>query len=212
MPKLKSCQCFNPLHLDDDHKICVADCILFFEKLEKRGTLMIIIEKLKVLLNLQKRNNSKLFILPFVASDDGWMNELLKNVFICKEALGTLFGIGCEGISALVEHVVNHTLPIHELSERVLEFNTKFQENLVSPLAYFFKNCILPMDGAQPTRYTHCTMTLTVTERDTNHIMELNPRVLKRGLFKEYAYVNGYKIKTTAKGNIIKIEKLTIRN
>ena len=34
--------------------------------------------------------------------------------------------------------------------------------------------------------------------------MELDPAVSKRGLFKEYTYVNGYKIKTTFKENIIK--------
>ena len=96
--KLKSCHCLNPLHGDDDHKKCVADYILFFAKLDKGGRSMIIIEKLKVLLDVQNRNNPKPFMLPFVASDDGWMNELLKNVSIHKEALGTLFGIGCKGL------------------------------------------------------------------------------------------------------------------
>ena len=52
------------------------------------------------------------------------MNELLQNVFIYKEALKMLFGIDCEGMRALlVEHVVNHTLPIHGLTGRVLEFH-----------------------------------------------------------------------------------------
>ena len=112
-PKLKSCHCLNPLHGDDDHKKCVADYILFFAKLDKGGRSMIIIEKLKVLLDVQNRNNPKPFMLLFVASNDGWMNEFLKSVFICKEALGTLFGIGCYGMTALVQHAVNHTLPIH---------------------------------------------------------------------------------------------------
>ena len=40
------------------------------------------------------------------------------------------------------------------------------------------------MTGAQPTRYTRCAVSPTVTERDTNHIQELDPRVSKRGLFK----------------------------
>ena len=48
-------------------------------------------------------------------------------------------------------------------------------------------------------------MSQTIIERDTNGIKELDPGVSKRGLFKEYAYVNGHIIKTTAKGNIIKI-------
>ena len=61
------------------------------------------------------------------------------------------------------------------------------------------------MAVAQPTRYTCCAMSQIVTERDTNHIQELDPGVSKRGLFKVYAYVHDYKIKTIAKGNIIKI-------
>ena len=61
------------------------------------------------------------------------------------------------------------------------------------------------MAGTRPTQYTHCTVTQIVTERYTNHIQELDPRVSKKGLFKEYVYVHGYKIKTTAKANIIKI-------
>ena len=61
------------------------------------------------------------------------------------------------------------------------------------------------MAGARLTGYTHCAVSRTVTNRDTNHIQELDPGVSKRGLFKEYAYINGRKIETTAKGNIIKI-------
>ena len=76
-PKLKPCQCLNPLHGDDDHKKCVANYILSFEKLDKGGRLMIIIKKLKVLLDVQNRNNLKSFILHFVANDDRWMNKLL---------------------------------------------------------------------------------------------------------------------------------------
>ena len=49
-----------------------------------------------------------------------------------------------------------------------------------------------------------CAVSRTVTERDTNDIMGLDPGVTKRGLFKEYTYVHGYKIKTTAKENGIK--------
>ena len=120
-------------------KKSVADYILFFAKLDKRGGSMIIIEKLKVMLDVRNRNNPKPFMLPFVATNDGWLNEFLKNVFICKEALGTLFGIGRKGMSALVQHAVQHTLPMHGLTGRVCDFNTKFQQNIVPPLAYFFR-------------------------------------------------------------------------
>ena len=165
---------------------------------------MIIIEKLKVLLDVQDRNNKKPFILPFVASQDGWINEFVKNVFICKEALGTLFRIGCNGTTVLVQHVIHHILPIHQLTGRVPKVTTNFQENVVPPLAYFFKNQILPIAGAKPTRYTRCVVSRIVTERDTNDIIELDPGVTQRGLSKEYAYVHGYKIKTIAKENILK--------
>ena len=109
---------------------------------------MIIIEKLKVLLDVQNRNNPKPFILPFVATDNGWMNKFYKSVFICKEALGTVFGIGPKAMAILVDHAIYHTLPIHGLTGRVPEVNTKFQENIVPPLAYLFKNQILPIAGA----------------------------------------------------------------
>ena len=95
---------------------------------------------MKVLLDVQNRSNKKPFILPLVASQDGWINEFLKNVFICKEALEILFGIGHEGMRVLVQHTNHNTLPIHELSERFPKVTTKFQENVVPPFAYFFKN------------------------------------------------------------------------
>ena len=100
---------------------------------------MIIIEKLKVMLDVRNTNNPKPFMLPFVATSNGWQNEFLKNVFICKEALGTLFGIGRYVMLTLVQHAVQHTLPNHRLTGRVCNFNTKFQQNVVPPLAYFFK-------------------------------------------------------------------------
>ena len=127
------------------------------------------------------------------------MNKFYKSVFICKEALGTVSGIGRKGKTALVHHATYHTLPIHGLTGRVPELLTKFQENVVPPLAYFFKNQIVPMAGARPTRYTRCAVSRTVCERDTNNTMELDPGVTKRGLYKEYAYVYGYRIKTTTK-------------
>ena len=109
--------------------------------------------------------------------------------------------------------MVHHTLlPIHQLTGRVPEFNTKFQENVVPRLDYFFKNQMLPMAGAKPTWYTRCVVSWTVTERDTNDVMELDPGVTKRGLFKEHAYIHSYKNKTTAKGNVIKIPDDNNRN
>ena len=82
----------------------------------------------------------------------------------------------------------------HRNTGRVPKVTIKFQENVVPPLTYFFKNHILLMAGVWPTWYTRCAVPQTVTERDTNHIQELDPGVSKRGLFKEYAYINGYKI------------------
>ena len=63
------------------------------------------------------------------------MDELVfESVLICKEALVTLFGIGCKSLTILIQHGVHHTLPIHDLTGRVPEFNTKFQKNVVPPL------------------------------------------------------------------------------
>ena len=68
------------------------------------------------------------FILPFVAiqDDDSMLNHFYKSVFICKEALGTVFGIGRKAMTALVDHANHHTLPIHGLTGRVPEFRTEF--------------------------------------------------------------------------------------
>ena len=46
---------------------------------------MIIIEKMKVLLDVQNKNNPKPFMLPFVASDNGWMNQFLKSVLFARK-------------------------------------------------------------------------------------------------------------------------------
>ena len=129
----------------------------------------------------------------------------MSNKYICKEALGTLFGFGPKALKALVLHAKNNTLPIHGLTSRVDLFSVKFQENVVPSLAHFFKNEIVPIAGARPTRYTHDAVTCTTIEKDANDIiLELDPGVSKRGLYKEYAYLQGWKIQTTAKGNIIK--------
>ena len=51
---------------------------------------------------------------------------------------------------------------------------------------------------------------MTTIERDaTPDILELDPGVTKRGLSKEYAYFHGWKIQTTAKGNIVKTSRYT---
>ena len=47
-------------------------------------------------------------------------------------------------------------------------------------------------------------MSGTAIETDIYDIMELDLGVPKRDLYKEYAYLHGWKIITTAKGNIIK--------
>ena len=135
------------------------------------------------MLDVQNRNNLKLFIFPFLASDDGWMSWLLKNVFICNKALGMLFEIGCYGMTVLVQHATNHTLSIHRNIGRVPKITTKFQQNVVSPIVYFFKNHLLPMARARPTQYTNYAVTQTVTERDTNPIMELDPPEFQREVF-----------------------------
>ena len=70
-PKLKSCHCLNTIHRVYSKKKSVAYYILFFAKLDKRGGSMIIIEKLKVMLDVRNRNNPKPFMLPFVATNDG---------------------------------------------------------------------------------------------------------------------------------------------
>ena len=74
-PNLKSCHCLKTIHGVYYKKKSVADYILFFAQLDKRGGSMIIIEKLKVLLDVRNRNNPKPFMLPFVATNDGWQNE-----------------------------------------------------------------------------------------------------------------------------------------
>ena len=46
---------------------------------------------------------------------------------------------------------------------------------------------------------------MTTIERDaTTGILELDPGVSKRGLYKEHAYLRGWKIQTTAKRTVIK--------
>ena len=82
---------------------------------------------------------------------------VLEKVFICKEGLGTLFVIGCGGMRILVQHADtdHNTVPIHRLSGRGPEVWNKFQENVVPPLAYNFKNQILPMGKVQDLLDTH---------------------------------------------------------
>ena len=61
------------------------------------------------------------------------------------------------------------------------------------------------MAGARPTQYTRDAVTQTTIERDAKDIiLELDPGYSKRGLYKEHAYLHGWKIQTTAKGNVIK--------
>ena len=128
----------------------------------------------------------------------------MSNEYICKEALGTLFGLGPHVVGTLVQHAKYHTLPIHGLTGGITPMSVKFQENVLPSLRHFFKNEIVPLAGAQPTQYTQDAVTQTTIERDATDILELDPGVSKRGLYKEYAYFHGWKIQTTAKGCIIK--------
>ena len=91
------------LHSSVGHKNCVTDYILFWVRLDKVPRIIIVIEKLKILKYGQK-NNKKPFIIPVVASPIPWTNKFMTNQFICKEALGTLFGYGHIALKVLVSH------------------------------------------------------------------------------------------------------------
>ena len=67
------------------------------------------------------------------------LTSFLTGVLICNEALRTLFGIDCYGMMTLVQHMIHHTQPIHHLTGRAPEVTTKFQENIMSQLAYFLR-------------------------------------------------------------------------
>ena len=51
----------------------------------------------------------------------------MSNEYICKEALGTLFGIGPYALKTLVSHAKKHTLLIHGLTGRVNSFSLSFK-------------------------------------------------------------------------------------
>ena len=148
---------------------------------------MIVIKKLKVQNNVGQKKNNKPSIIPFVPYHLPWTNEYVSNKYICKEALGTLFGYGPFALKTLVGHAKYHTLPIHGSTGRVDSFSAKFQQNVLPSLAHFFKTKIVPLSGARPTQYTRDTVTCTTIERDAKDILELDPGVSKRGLYKEYA-------------------------
>ena len=63
---------------------------------------MIVIEKLKVLNNVGQLKKTQSFIIPFVPCEMEWTNEYISNEYICKEALGTLFGFGPDVLKSLV--------------------------------------------------------------------------------------------------------------
>ena len=95
---------------------------------------MIVIEKLKVLNNVAQKMNNKPFIIPFVPCEMEWTNEYMSKEYICKEALGTLFGLGSHALKMLVKHAKYHTLPIHGLTGRVDSKLVQFQENILPSL------------------------------------------------------------------------------
>ena len=52
----------------------------------------------------------------------------MTNEFICKEAIGTLFGYGHIALKALVSHAKNHTLPMDESTRRVVHSLLRFKK------------------------------------------------------------------------------------
>ena len=129
----------------------------------------------------------------------------MTNEFICKEYLASLFGYGHIALKqALVSHAQKKTLPIHGLNGGVTPMAVKFQENILPSLAFIFKNKIFLLARTRPTCYTHDVIFWTTIERDGKVIFQLDPRVSKRGFYKEYAYLHGWKNETSAKGTIIK--------
>ena len=83
--------------------------------------------------------NNKPFVIPYVPCQLPWTNKYMSNVYICKEALGTLFGVGHHALKTLVRHAKYHTLPIHGLTGRVDSISVKFQQNVLPSLAHFFR-------------------------------------------------------------------------
>ena len=119
-PKFKTCRCLVSLHGSEGRKNCVIDYILFWAKLDKVPAQMIVIEKLKVLNNVVITMNKKPYIISFVPCEMELTNKYMSNEYICKEALGTLFGLGPHALKSLVRHAKYHTLPIHGLTERLI--------------------------------------------------------------------------------------------
>ena len=147
-PKFKICRCLESLHDSDRQKNCVIDYILFWAKLDKVPAQMIVIEKLKVLNNVGQLKKTQPFIIPFVPCESEWTNEYMSNEYICKEALGTLFGLGSHAVGSLVRHAKFHALPIHGLTGAITPMSVQFEENVVLSLRHFFKNEIVPLAGA----------------------------------------------------------------
>ena len=86
---------------------------------------MIVIEKLNVQ-NDGPKNKKKSFIILFVPCQQMQTNKFMSNEYICKKALGTLFGFCPKALKALVLHAKSHTLPIHGLTGRVDLFSAKY--------------------------------------------------------------------------------------
>ena len=171
---------------------------------------MIVIEKLKVLNNVGQKKNNKPFIIPFVPCQQMWTNKFMSKKYICKEALGTLFGYGPFALKTLVSHAKKKPSPIHGLTGGITPMTIKYEENILPSLAHFLKTKIVPLAGARPTQYTRNAVTRTTIERDATDILELNSSVSKRGLYKECAYLHGWKIVTTAKGTIIRTSRYDV--
>ena len=76
-------------------------------------------------------------MLPFEAGKEARTNKFLKNVTICKEALGALFRIGFIRPKALVKHATHQTLPVYE-------------GNMLPVVACYFKDEILLLVDVGP--------------------------------------------------------------
>ena len=50
--------------------------------------------------------------------------------------------------------------------------SVQFEENVVPSVRHFFKNEIVPLAGARPTRYTRDAVTRTTIERDATGMLQ----------------------------------------
>ena len=95
---------------------------------------------------------------------------------------------GRKVMRTLMRHIDNNTLPVH-MNEGGQYFNFLFQERVLPTLRLFFNNEALPLSGARPTQYTRDIVTKSIIERDVADVIELDPGLTKRGLYKKYGFL-----------------------